>query len=77
MWCHTSEENIQKVHLIQNYAARVIVGNVDKYDVSPLLKELGWLPTKEHLQYRYAVLVHKCMYNQAPSYLSQMLTRRK
>ena len=45
--CNTSEENIKKVQLIQNYAAMVIVGNVGKYDhVSPLLKELGWLPIK-------------------------------
>ena len=37
--------------------------NVGKYDhVSPVLKELGWLPIKEYLQYRDAVLVHKCMY---------------
>ena len=72
IWSNTSEENIKKIQLIQNYAARVIAGNVGKYDhVSPVLKELGWLPIKEHLQYRDAVLVHKCMYNQAPSYLSQ------
>ena len=51
--CNTSEENIKKVQLIQNYAARVMVGNVGKYDhVFPLLKELGWLPIKEYLQYR-------------------------
>ena len=42
--------------------------------VSPVWKELGWLPIKEH--YRDAVLVHKCMYNQAPSYLRQMFTKR-
>ena len=77
IWSNTSEENIKKVQLIQNYAARVIVGNVGKHDhVSPLLKELGWLPIKEHLQYRDAVLMYKCMYNQAPSYLSQMFTKR-
>ena len=62
IWCNTSEENIKKIQLIQNYAARVIVGNVGKYDhVSPLLKELDWLPIKEHLRYRDAVLMHKCM----------------
>ena len=78
IWCNTSEENIKKVQLIQNYAARIIVGNVGKYDhVSPLLKELAWLPIKEHLQYRDAVLMHKCIYNQAPSYLSQMFIKRK
>ena len=77
IWCNTSEENIKKIQLIQNYAARAIVGNVGKYNhVSPLLKELDWLPIKEHLQYRDAMLMHNCMYNQAPSYLSQMFTKR-
>ena len=77
IWSNTSEENIKKIQLIQNYAARIIAGNVGKYDhVSPVLKELGWLPIKEHLQYRDAVLVHKCMYNQAPSYLSQKFIKR-
>ena len=53
------------------------MGNVGKYNhVSPLLKELDWLPIKEHLQYRDAILMHKCMYNQAPSYLSQIFTKR-
>ena len=77
IWCNTSEENIKKVQLI-NYAARIIVGNVSKYEhVSPLLKEHGWLPIKEHLQYRSrdTVLMHKCMYNQALSYLSQMFRK--
>ena len=50
IWSNTSEENIKKIQLIQNYAARVISRNVGKYDhVSPLLKELGRLPMKEHL----------------------------
>ena len=59
IWSNTSEEYIKKIQLIQNYAARIIAGNVGKYDhVSPVLKELGWLPIKEHLQNRDAVLVH-------------------
>ena len=77
VWCNTSEENIKKIQFIQIYAARVIVGNVGKYNhVSPLLKELDWLSIKEHLQYRDAILMHNCMYNQALSYLSQMFTKR-
>ena len=45
--------------------------SVNIYDhVPPLLKELGWLPMKEHLQYRDAVLTYKCIHDQAPLYLS-------
>ena len=63
IWCNTSEENIKKVQFIQNYAARVIVGNVGKYNhVSPLLKELDWLPIKEHLQYGERCYPHAQLY---------------
>jgi hypothetical protein len=77
IWFNTSGESIEKIQLIQNYAARVISVNVGKYDhVSPLLKELGWLPTKEHLQYRDAVLTYKCIHNQAPPYLGHKFIKR-
>ena len=40
IWSNTSEKNIKKIQLIQNYAVRVISGNVGKYEhVSPLLKD--------------------------------------
>jgi hypothetical protein len=54
-----SEENIKKIQLIQNYAASVISGKVGTFDhVYPLLKELSWLPMKEHLQYRDGILTY-------------------
>ena len=77
IWSNTSEEIIKRIQLIQNYAVRVISGNVGKYDhVSPLLKELGWLPMKEHLQYRDAVLTYKCIHNQAHMYLGHKFIKR-
>ena len=45
----TSEGNIDKIQLFQNYAARIISG-VKKFDhISPTISALGWLPVKEHL----------------------------
>ena len=76
IWSNTSDDNIKKIQLIQNCAARLVSGKA-KYDhISPSLKELGWLPIKEYLQYRDAVLTHKCINNQAPSYLCEKFTRR-
>ena len=60
MWANTSDNNIKKIQLIQNYAARLIAG-VSKYDhISPTLSTtLGWLTIKEHLVYRDALLTFK------------------
>ena len=48
-----------------------------KFDhVTPLLKELHWLPIKSQLYFRDAVLAFKCMTGSAPTYLSsKFLTR--
>ncbi|PFX11800.1 hypothetical protein AWC38_SpisGene24350, partial [Stylophora pistillata] len=55
---------------VQNFACRIVSGR-RKYDhVSPTLKELRWLPVKEHLYYRDAVMSFKCLTGCAPGYLS-------
>ena len=66
VWSDTLDSNIKKIQLIQNCAARLITG-VPKYDyISQTLKALGWLPIKEHLLYRDALLTFKCMKNKVP-----------
>ena len=69
VWANTSDNNIKKIQLIQNCAARLIAG-VSKYDyISPTLSTLGWLTIKEHLVYRDALLTFKSINNIAPPYL--------
>ena len=76
VWSNTSEGNIDKIQLIQNYAARIISG-VKKFDhISPTISALGWLPIKEHLLYRDTLLMFKCINGQAPSYLCDKFKQR-
>ena len=76
VWSNTSESNIDKIQLIQNYAARIISG-VQKFDhISPTISALGWLPIKEHLLYRDTLLMFKCINGQAPSYLCDKFKQR-
>ena len=44
--------------------------------MTPVLKELRWLPVKLQLYYRDAVLAFKCMTGQAPAYLSWLFLKR-
>ena len=50
-----------------------------KYDhATPLLKSLYWLPVKDQLYYRQAIMAFKCMTGHAPEYLtSQFITREQ
>ena len=76
VWSGTSKQNINKLQLVQNFAARILTG-VKKYDnVSPALKELGWLSIERLLQLRGVTMVFKCANNLAPIYLCNKLLKR-
>ena len=64
---------INKLQKLQNCAARDVT-NTHKYDhISPVLKDLHWLPVKSHIDYKIGLLTYKCLTNQAPSYLKQLV----
>ena len=76
MWSSAAATNLLKLQAVQNFAARIICGSRKFDHVTPLLKELHWLPIKSQLSFRDAVLAFKCMTGSAPTYLSsKFLTR--
>ena len=59
VWSNTTDRNIRKLQGIQNFAARIISGT-KKYDhITPVLKELPWIPVKLQLYYREAIMAFK------------------
>ena len=76
VWSGTYKQNIHKLQLIQNFAARILT-DTRKYDhITPALKALGWLPIEEQLQLRDVIMMYKCVNNLAPAYLSCKLGKR-
>lgn len=76
VWSNAADTNLLKLQAVQNFAARIICG-LRKFDhVTPLLRELDWLPIKSQLYLRDAVLAFKCLTGSPPTYLSsKFLTR--
>ena len=64
---------IQPLQNVQNHAARIITLKRKRDHVTPLLKELHWLPVKERICYKICLLCYKCLNNMAPEYLSNFL----
>lgn len=76
VWSNTAKKNVDKLQLVQNFAAR-IVANKRKYEhVTPILRSLNWLPVRDQLYFRDSVLAFKCMSGLAPVYLSDKLITR-
>ena len=64
---------IQKIQSVQNSAARITTLS-HKYDhITPILKELHWLPVNYRIEFKVLLLTFKCINNIAPSYLQDLV----
>ncbi len=58
---------------MQNVAAKLVAGR-RKYDhVTPILRELHWLPIRQHVEYKCTLLAWKTVNGYAPQYLQDLI----
>lgn len=65
---------VQKLQKIQNVAARILTGCQKRQHITPVLKELHWLPVKSRIKYKILLLTFKALHGQAPGYLRDLIT---
>ena len=68
-----ADEQITRIQEIQNNAARLILKKSKRVHVTPLLKELHWLPVKYRIQYKLATLAFRHFDGSLAPYLSSFL----
>jgi len=70
VWGTTNDTQLQQVQKLQNFAAKVAIGDAKKYDhVTPLLNKLEWLKIKQKYQYELAPTAFLTMSKHFPSWL--------
>ena len=70
---HVFTGHVSRVHRSRqsNWANINITGSV----FSHLLANIGqWLPVKQRVEYKLCMMVHRCLYGDAPSYLADLIT---
>ena len=67
------ETHLKRLQKVQNSAARLVKRSKLSDHITPVLKELHWLPVKQRLKYKVLSLVFKLKMNQTPVYLSDLL----
>ena len=60
---------LRRLQCIQNAAARLLSGTRKFDHVSPVLRDLHWLPVRKRIFFKVATLMFKCLHGLAPSYL--------
>jgi hypothetical protein len=74
---NADKSNIKKLQGIMNLAARLIKRIPRQEHITPLLKELGWLPVEYRIKRKVATLVFKAMTSNRPAYLCEHLVEYK
>ena len=62
-WCNSlyygiTDELMRRLQSVQNDAARLITGT-RRCDISPVLRQLHWLPVRQRVNYKIVALVHQ------------------
>ena len=68
---------IKRLQLVPNNAARLITRNRKYEHITPVLKELHWLPIPQRIVYKICLTTHKILQQQTPQYLSDLVTPYK
>ena len=76
VWSNTTQSNLDKLQVVNNFACRIVSGAGKSDHITPLLKDLCWLPVKQQLYFLLAVLVFEFMTGYAPAYLKSKFVKR-
>ena len=68
---------ITKLQRVQNAAARLVTLTPKFCHISPILKDLHWLPVLYRIRFKVILLVFKALNDLAPNYLSGLLSKRE
>ena len=58
---------------VQNSAARIVTKTAPREHITPVLKELHWLPVDRRIEYKILLYAYKALNGLAPEYLCNMV----
>jgi len=64
-----SDRLIRRLQAVKNAAARLVTGTLRRDHISPVLRQLHWLPVHRRIKFKLTDLVYKSLHGLAPQYL--------
>jgi hypothetical protein len=68
-----SDTVLHHLQLLQNWAARILFYTLKFNHITPVLRELHWLPVQQRIIFKILLLGYKCQLGLASSYLSDLI----
>ena len=69
------DKELSKLQRIQNAAARVVTLSRKHDHITPVMRDLHWLPVRQRIIFKLMLLTFKSLCGSAPSYISELITR--
>jgi hypothetical protein len=67
---------LDKLQIVQNAAVRLVTQTKKREHITSKQKSLHWLPIRQRVMYKIAVLAYQCANSAAPSYLCKLVSLR-
>ena len=71
------DTQIARLQRIQNSAARLVTRTRTRESITPILKDLHWLPIRARIDFKVLVLTYQCIHGIAPVYLQSLVQEYK
>ena len=65
-----AEGLLSRLQSVQNAAARLVTGLARREHITPVLRQLHWLPVRQRVVFKLATFVYRSLAGTAPNYLS-------
>ena len=68
------QTTLRPLQRVQNAAARLIAGAKSRDHITPVMKDLHWLPVSFRIKYKLCLLMHLVYTHQCPDYLHEVVS---
>ena len=68
-------KSVKQLQLTQNRAARILSLTSKFAHITPVMRDLHWLPVDKRIEFKILFLCYKCVNGLAPPYLSDLLSK--
>ena len=68
---------LSSLQRVQNSAARLISYTKRHHHISPVLRNLHWLPIRERIMFKILLITYKALHGSAPAYISDLISISK
>ena len=75
--CGLPQTLLTRLQRVQNCAARLVTRTPKRNHITPVLRELHWLPVHYRIQYKILLYTFKALDGSAPVYLNNLIQRYK